>query len=62
MDCIQMSLLWLVGWLPVYFPIAVLYQAGKLALNELGSLNVYIAANAVHTVFMMETEIGYSLP
>lgn len=33
MDCIQMqrSLLRLVGCLPMYFPIAVLYQAGKLA-------------------------------
>jgi len=24
-------------------------------------LDVYIAANAVHTVFMMQTEIGYGL-
>ncbi|KAK1896056.1 tRNA N6-adenosine threonylcarbamoyltransferase [Dissostichus eleginoides] len=35
-DCIQMlqSLLRLVGGLPVYFPIAVLYQAGKLAHSK----------------------------
>lgn len=30
------SLLRLVGCLPMYFPIAVLYQAGKLALNDAG--------------------------
>ena len=40
MDCIQMlrSLLRLVGCLPMYFPIAVLYQAGKLAHWEVGVL------------------------
>lgn len=40
MDCIQMlqSLLRLVGCLPMYFPIAVLYQAGKLAHWEVGLL------------------------
>ena len=40
MDCIQMlqSLLRLVGRLPMYFPIAALYQAGKLALSEVGLL------------------------
>lgn len=32
------SLLRLVGSLPVYFPIAVLYQAGKLAHYEVGLL------------------------
>lgn len=26
---------------------------------KLDCLDVYVAANAVHTVFMMETEIGY---
>lgn len=40
MDCIQMlqSFLRLVGRLPMYFPIAVLYQAGKLAHSEVGLL------------------------
>lgn len=28
---------------------------------KLGCLDVYVAANAFHTVFMMETEIGYGL-
>lgn len=28
---------------------------------KLDCLDVYIVANAVHTVFMMETEIGYGL-
>lgn len=40
MDCIQMlqSLCRLVGRLPAYFPIAVLYQTGKLAHSEVGRL------------------------
>lgn len=39
-DCIQMVgfLLRLVGCLPMYFPIAVLYQAGKLAHSDVGLL------------------------
>ncbi len=39
-DCIRtlQSLLRLVGCLPMYFPIAVLYQAGKLAHCEVGLL------------------------
>ena len=53
----------MVGWMPAsVFSYSRVVSGWKVGSpGKLDCLDVYVAANTVHTVFMMETEIGYAL-